>query len=95
MRLGNFIYKSMDIAEHIAAGGLAALAVKHIYNGIITGDNSYYPFAVLEGIVSIGIEAGKYISRRNKRKVSECLESIQVTLKELERAEELSSNQRK
>ena len=78
--LGNLVIKTGDICSHIIAAGLGMDAVRNLYNGISTGNTSYYQLAALEGIASVGIEVSKYLDRRKQRDSNESIEKIQVLI---------------
>lgn len=70
MNLGKYVLKAGDVNGHTIAAGAGLDAIRNLYNGIATGNESYYQMAALEALISVGIEVSKYFDRRRRESLA-------------------------
>ena len=74
----NLIQKVGDFANNLVAGALGVDAIRNLYTGIVTGNESYYQLAVVEATISGGIELHKYIDNRFEKKGKKHLDNFKI-----------------
>lgn len=88
MDLGKIALETENILGHAVALGIGIDAIRNLYNGVVTGNQSYYQTAIVEMIASAGIETAKYLSRRREKVNSKYIEGISEKIKKLSKIDE-------
>lgn len=66
----------MKILRHIVSAGLGVDAIRNLYNGALTSNESYYQIAAIEGLTVLGIEIAGYINDKRKKTIDKFTQEV-------------------